>query len=111
MSSGLVNNTDQDLVTHVIGYMSDDKLRDIAFRTFLKAAMDILSDDANNIIDLLVGQRANSVVQVMWELLQTSNHFLKQKFANYLGEESRLVKIILESNLQLSTSLECPGKL
>lgn len=85
-------NADQDLVK-VAGSISDDKLRDITFSYFLKTAATFSADS-------LVYQQMNLVVQVLWELLKTSSHFLRQKFAKYLADESHLVNSTLEANLE-----------
>lgn len=74
-----------DYIARIVDCISDDKLQDAVFFTFLN----ILSANAC-ISESIVEQQIKYAVQVLWELFKNNGHSLKQKHARYIANESHL---------------------
>lgn len=94
-------------INRVVDCMSDDKLRDIAFSTFLKRVASLLLSGAN-MSDLIVERQVKYAVHFLWEVFRKSNSSLKEKFAKYVSDESHFIIFTLEA---MCTYLESYCKL
>lgn len=106
----IVLNSDEDLtqltgqlssfIKRIVDCMSDDKLQDLAFSTFVRRVASLLA--GANISDPVV-EKQKYAVQLLWELVKKSNCSLKRIYATYMAEESCLIIFTLEA---MCTNLE-----
>ena len=94
-------------INRVVDCMSDDKLRDIAFGTFLRRVTSLLLSGAN-MSDPAIEKQVEYAAHFLWEVFRKSNSSLKQTFANYIAGESRFIMFTLEA---MCTYLESYCKL
>ena len=85
-----------DSIDSVVDCMSDDKLRDIAFSTFLRRVASLLLSGAS-MSDPVVERQVKYAVKFLWEVLRKSSHSLKQKFAKSIAGEAHLMIFTLEA--------------
>ena len=104
---GLTKSKDQSVepIELTVDCMSDDRLQDVAFRSYVKRAS-LLLTDANVINDPVVEQ-VNYVVHILWMLLKKSGHPLRRKFAQYVSDELQLITSTLRI---MCTCLEAEGE-